>query len=135
MKTQVSNLRSGAKNQILNTEVDYSKLPQATSHNGHGGTNSAISYQVWEAVKYENSEVMTIKFLGKKYDLKANWSISKKSVSYNAILPNEIFEEITGFKVDNTRSASISIQSATDIILSNGKNYNRKACPSLIEIL
>ena len=38
MKTQISQLRSGTKNQVLNPEVDYSQLPNATSHLGHSGT-------------------------------------------------------------------------------------------------
>lgn len=134
-KTQISSLRSGTRNQILNTSIDYKQLPQATSHNGHGGTNGATCAEIWQRVKDENPDSLTFTFFGKQYTAKANWSGSGKSVAYYADIDTKNFEALTGHGVGKNCTATISIQSATTIMLQNGKNYYCYACPSLIEIL
>lgn len=135
MKTQISSLRSGTKNQILNPEVDYTQLPKATSHVGHAGTNAEESMRIFSLVKQENPEALKFSFQGLDFEAKANWSTSGKSVDYRATLPTELFEDLTGVKVGLGKTASISIQGASAIILDNGKNYQCQVCPSLITIL
>ncbi len=135
MKTQISNLKSGTKNQVLNSNVDYSKLPKATSHNGHAGSNSNEASNVWERVKSENQEQMTIKIFGKIINLTANWSLSRKSVSYSAAIDNAFLEDHFMLKSTKNKVASISINHSTRIEVSNGQNSFTYVCPSLIEIL
>lgn len=135
MKTQINNLRSGVKNQILNPNVDYNKLPQATSHIGHGGTNSEITSAVWEKVKFENPTAMTVIVKGIKFELTANWSGSGKSVTYSADVPAEMLKNVFHINPSRTNVATISIQSATTIMVQNGKNSYIQVCPSLVEIL
>ena len=72
MKTQISNLRSGTKNQILNPEIDYSKLQNATSHIGHSGTNHYEVESVWAKVISENPEKMKVIIKGIELEMKAN---------------------------------------------------------------
>jgi len=59
MKTQISQLRSGTKNQILNSEIDYSQLPKATSHVGHSGSNNADVESIWKRITNENPETIS----------------------------------------------------------------------------
>lgn len=135
MKTQISNLRSGTKNQILNKEIDYSQLPPATSHIGHSGTNADIVAEVWKKIKEENPDSMKIKIKGKILSLKANWSGSLKSVSYVSEISKEFLEEGFHMKSAENRNPYISIQFGNIILLHNGKNSFCSICPSLIEIL
>jgi hypothetical protein len=134
-KTQISILRSGTRNQVLNPSIDYKELPQATSHAGHGGTNGVTCGEIWQKVKDENPNSLTFTFFGKQYTAKANWSGSGKSVSYYADIETQDFEALTGHKVGKNCVATISIQSATTIMLQNGKGYYCYICPSLITIL
>lgn len=135
MKTQISNLRSGTKNQILNPQIDYSKLSAASSHVGHSGSNQNDVEQVWKQVITEHPEVMKVRVKGITIDLKANWSLSRKSVSYNGSLSKEDLEYKFFLKAAKNESPSISIQFGNIIVVSNGKNSFTHICPSLIEIL
>ncbi len=81
MKTQISHLRSGIFNQILNPAIDYSQLPKSTSHIGHAGSKHEECNKVWDAVKAENPESMTINVMGIEIKLAADWSFSRKSVA------------------------------------------------------
>lgn len=135
MKTQISNLRSGTKNQVLNPEFDYSKLPNATSHIGHGGTNQSEVESVWAKVILENPEKMNVVIKGIELEMKANWSLSRKSVSYNASISKEDLESKFGITPSKKETPYISIQFGNIIIVSNGKNSYSHICPSLIEIL
>lgn len=136
MKTQINELRSGTKNQRLNPEIDYTKLPQATSHIGHGGTNHEIVGDIWSKVKKENPEKMKIRLFGQVLELKANWSGSGKSVTYNAILDREFFKEnFKSLDLSKKNEPYISIQDGNYIIVHNGKNSYVHVCPSLIKIL
>lgn len=134
MKTQISSLRSGTANQILNPSVDYSTLPPATSHIGHSGTATKDVIPVWEQVKKEHPESMTVKLMGETLQLTANWSTSGKSVIYSATLSTE---QLAKFCIKNsaTKTGSLAIHSANNIVVSNGKNSYVHICPSLIEIL
>jgi len=135
MKTQISNLKSGTKNQILNPQIDYTTLPNATSHVGHSGSNQNDVEQLWKQVTSEHLEQMKVRIKGIEIDLKANWSLSRKSVNYNGSISKENLEEKFFLKAAKNESPSISIQFGNIIVVSNGKNSFTHICPSLIEIL
>ena len=133
--TQVKTLRSGTKNQILNPEVDYSVLPKATSHNGHSGSNQKEVEQVWERIKDEHPESMNVIVNGIEVKLTANWSGSRKSVSYDGSISIEDLESKFNIKAAKTGTPSISVQRGNIIMVSNGKKSFRTVCPSLVEII
>lgn len=135
MKTQISNLRSGTKNQILNPQIDYTKLPNATSHVGHSGSNHADVEQLWKQVIAEHPETMKVIVKGIEVHLNANWSLSRKSVSYWGTISKEDLEDKFSLKSSKKETPSISIQHGNIIVVSNGKNSFTHICPSLIEIL
>lgn len=135
MKTQISNLRSGTKNQVLNPEIDYTKLPNATSHIGHGGTNHAEVESIWNRVISENPESMKVIIKGIELEMEENWSLSRKSVSYNASISKEDLESKFGIAPAKKETPYISIQFGNIIIVSNGKNSYSHICPSLVEII
>lgn len=135
MKTQISHLRSGTRNQFLNSQIDYSKLPAASSHIGHGGSNSTEVRQFWDKVTLENPESMKIKIMDIEIVLTANWSKSRKSVVYFGSLEKKDLEEKFCVKSAINETPAISIHSANLISVTNGKNGNIYICPSLIEIL
>lgn len=135
MKTQISQLRSGTKNQILNPEMDYSKFPQATSHIGHSGSNHADVENIWTRVTSENPETMKVVVKGIELELNANWSICRKSVSYWGSISKEDLENKFYLKAAKKETPSISIQHGNIIVVSNGKNSYSHICPSLIEIV
>lgn len=135
MKTQISQLRSGNKNQILNSEIDYSQLPVATSHVGHTGSNNEDVETVWKRVTDENPETMKIVVRGLEVELKAKWSLSRKSVSYNGSISATDLEDKFFLKASKNGTPSISVQYGNIIVVSNGKNSFAHICPSLIEIL
>lgn len=135
MKTQISQLRSGTKNQILNPNVDYSKLPKATSHIGHGGTNSIEVGAVWEKIKLENPKRMKAIVDGIELEFTAHWSTSGKSVSYSAEISKTDLEKKFYLKAAKKETPYISIQSGNIIIVSNGKKSWTHICPSFVEIL
>lgn len=135
MKTQISQLRSGTKNQILNPEIDYSKLPNATSHVGHSGSNNADVESIWKQITDENPETMKVIIEGIEVDLKANWSLSRKSVSYWGSISKEDLENKFYLKASKKETPSISIQHGNIIVVSNGKNSFIHVCPSLIQVL
>ena len=135
MATQISNLRSGTKNQLLNQQIDYSILPPASSHVGHSGSNHNDVEQIWKQVISEHPEQMKVRVKGIEIDLKANWSLSRKSVSYNGPISKEDLEDKFFLKAAKNESPSISIQFGNIIVVSNGKNSFTPICPSLIEIL
>ncbi|MCO6367861.1 hypothetical protein GBO34_00850 [Roseivirga pacifica] len=135
MKTQISNLRSGTKNQILNPEIDYSQFPQATSHVGHSGSNHADVESIWSRVINENPESMKVIVKGIELELTANWSLSRKSVSYCGGISKQDLEGKFYLKASKKETPSISIQNGNIIVVSNGKNSYSHICPSLIEIV
>jgi hypothetical protein len=135
MKTQISQLRSGTNNQILNPEMDYYQRHKATSYVGHSGSNQADVESIWKRITCENPETMKIILKGIEVELKANWSLSRKSVSYWGSLSKEELEDKFYLKSSKKETPSISIQHGNIIIVSNGKNSFSHVCPSLIEIL
>lgn len=134
MKTQISQLRSGKKNQILNPEIDYSQFPKTTSHLGHSGSNHADVESIWNRVIEENPKSIKVLIKGIEIELKANWSISRKSVSYWGSISKEDLEDKFYLKASKKETPSISIQHGNIIIVSNGKNSYSHICPSLIDI-
>lgn len=135
MKTQLSNLRSGIKNQILNNNINYSLLPNATSHVGHSGSSHVEVITTWNKIIKENPETLKINLKGLEIELKANWSLSRKSVNYMANFPKELLEEKFYLKPSKKETPYICINNGNTIMISNGKNSYVFICPSLIEIL
>lgn len=135
MKTQISELRSGTKNQILNKEIDYSQLPPASSHIGHSGSNNYAVREVWEMVTSENPKKIKARIKGIEVELTASWSLSGKSVTYNCPISKEDLEEKFLIEASKKYSPSIAIQNANMIVVSNGKKSFKYICPSLVEIL
>lgn len=135
MKTQISQLRSGTKNQIINPDIDYSQLPKATSHLGHSGSNYADVESIWKRITGENPVKMTVIIKGVEVQLKADWSLSRKTVSYWGSISKEDLDDKFHLKASDKGTPSISIQHGNMIIVSNGKNSWSHLCPSLIEIL
>ncbi len=138
MKTQINNLRSGNFNQILNPAIDYSQLPKSTSHTGHVGSTHEECNKVWDAVKAENPESMTINiegFVQIEIKLAANWSLSRKSVSYSAAISVDDLSNVFGMIPAQNKQPFIVISDSTTIMVGNGKNESRFVCPSLINIL
>ncbi len=135
MKTQINNLRSGNFNQILNPAIDYSQLPKSTSHTGHAGSTHEECNKVWDAVKSENPESMTINVKGMEIKLAANWSLSRKSVSYSAAISADDLSNVFGMIAAQNKQPFIVISDSTTIMVGNGKNERIFVCPSLIHIL
>ncbi len=135
MKTQISHLRSGNFNQIINPAIDYSQLPKSTSHTGHAGSTHEECNKVWDAVKAENPESMTINIKGIEIKLAANWSLSRKSVDYSAAISADDLSNVFGMIPAQNKQPYIIISDATTIMIGNGKNERRFICPSLIHIL
>ena len=135
MNTQISKLRSGTKNQILNPEIDYSQFPQATSHVGHSGSNRTDVQEIWENVVSENPKSIRAIIKGVEVYLKANWSVSGKTVSYCGTISKEDLEDKFCLRAAKKEQPTISIQSGSDIIVSNGKKSYIHICPSLVKIL
>lgn len=134
MKTQISELRSGTKNQHLNSSVDYSLLPKASSHIGHSGSSSVDVMNNWNFIIKENEKEMKIEILGFQLFLTANWSVSKKSCFFYGTLPNELAIEF-GLVLPKEGNPSITICNGNTIMVHNGKKYYRFLCPSFIKIL
>ncbi|SFU77007.1 hypothetical protein SAMN05216480_1236 [Pustulibacterium marinum] len=134
MKTQIKNLRSGAKNQVLNSDVDYTLLPKATSHVGHAGSNYNDCQPVWKKVVAENSEQISVKIKGLKFTLKAIYSVSGKSVDYHTPLTNEELEILAPVK-PSRKPAYLIIGFSNRVEVSNGQNSHMVICPSLVDIL
>ena len=133
--TTFATLRSGAKNQILNPEVDYSTLSKSTSHNGHSGTNHKDVELLWKQVTALHPESMNVIVNGIEVNLTANWSVSRKSVSYDGSISIEDLESKFNIKAAKTGTPSISVQRGNIIMVSNGKKSFRTICPSLVEII
>jgi hypothetical protein len=135
MKTQISQLKSGTKNQIVNSKIDYSTLAQATSHVGHSGSSAVEVQMIWNQVTQENPETMKIRLMDLEIELTANWSMSRKSVSYHGSISKSELEDKFGLCSSEKATPSISIQDGNLIVVSNGKKAYTHICPSLIEIL
>ena len=135
MKAQISQLRSGKKGQLLNPSVDYSKLPQSTSQRSHCGTNEAEVASVWAKVVAENPEKMTAIINGLRVELKANRSVSGKSVTYYAEISKEDLENKFLVVPAKNENPYITIQQGNVITASNGQKGFTYVCPSLVQII
>lgn len=128
MKTQINSLRSGIKNQLLNRAVDYSQMPPATSHIGHGGTNHEITGKIFRKVLEENPDVMTIEVMGKKYEMNRNKDYFICEISG---------EDVKKFGVSPKKGKTglLTIQGGSIISVYNGGKGSGYLCPSFITIL
>lgn len=134
MKKQISHLRSGAKNQILNIEVDYSELPRQGLEDRHAGSPRAEWRDTFKKIKEENPEEMKIRLKGEELTLKAGYSLSEKSVWWSALLDKEFAGKFIKTSPNPSIRPSLTI-SEGGVIVYNGKNSDIELCPSLIEIL
>lgn len=133
MKTQIKDLRSGRATQVLNPNVDYSKLPQATSHVGHSGTNSVLVAEVFAKVISENPQELRIELKGFEFTLKANYSVAGNLKGYFTSITDEELVDISGL-MPSRMCASLSIYDGNNIEIRNGKKGYSYICPSLVTI-
>lgn len=135
MRTQINQLRSGLKNQVLNSNVDYTQLPKSSNHENHAGTNHILVREVWEKVKSENPTFLDIEIRGIRLRLKAHWSTSKLSCSYSTdITPEQLYELVYLVSAKN-KTPRLVIHDSNTIEVNNGKNSFRYLCPSFVTIL
>lgn len=134
MKTQISNLRSGTKNQITNPSVDYAVLPSSTSHVGHSGSSLTEVEKVWCQVSLENQESMKAIIKGVEVELIAKWSLSRKSVSYWANIDKDTLEGVFSLRSAKRGQPYISIQGANIVVVGNGQNSYSYICPSFVTL-
>ena len=135
MKTQISHLRGGNFNQILNPAINYSQLPKSTSHIGHAGSKHEECNKVWDAVKAENPDSITINVMGIEIKLAANWSLLRKSMYYSAAISADDLSNVFGMTPAQNKQPFIIISDSNTIMVANGKNESKFICPSLIHIL
>ena len=128
MKTQIKNLRSGLKNQILANN-------QLNSNVGQHGTNIIDVQNVWSKITEENPQSIKIQVKGIEAELTANWSLSGKSVNYVGSIQSDKLEQIFNLVPSKKSTPYIQIDFGNSIKISNGKNSYIYICPSLIEIL
>jgi hypothetical protein len=133
MKTQINQLYSGLKNQILNPATDYSHLTKSTSHNNHAGVNADLVQDVWNKVTYENPEYLNITIKGIALNLKANWSLSRKSCNYYCSLTVDQMIKLAGLAPAMGKTPSISV-CGNIVEIRNGKKSYVYICPSFIKI-
>ena len=137
MKTQITSLRSGTKNQILNSSIEYSPAPSKFDalQPNHSGSNQLKVDQIWEIIKTENPNGMKVQVLGIEVALTSNWSISRKSVSYIGAISKSDLEDKFGLKSSKEEDPYIIIHNANSIEVRNGKNAFKTICPTLVTIL
>jgi hypothetical protein len=135
MKTQIKNLRSGKKNQIVNPEIDYVGDRKSSEYLGHAGSSYEDVLSVWDRVTKENPDKMKIRVKGVEVELTANWSISGSSVSYFGSISKEDLESKFKLVSAKNENPSIKIDFGNIITVSNGKNSSVHICPSLVEIV
>ena len=125
-KTQITDLRIGKRGVMLNENIQYENK---------GGSNYEKVSETWSDVVKENPHELKILLLGKEYVLKANKSISGKSVIYFCFIENEDLEKfnLSISKNPNVRG-SLYIQ-GNEICVENGKSDLTYICPSLVDIL
>lgn len=134
MKTQIENLRSGKMNQLLNPNIDYTNLPQSSSHKSHCGSSFDIVSKTWASIIVENPTHMYILINDIYIKLTANWSESRKSVSYVGSLSKNQLEKF-GLNPALNKEPYVVIDDANSIKVSNGKNESVHICPSLVKII
>lgn len=135
MKTQINQLRSGIKNQVLNSNKDYSQLPKSTNHENHAGTNHILVREVWEKVMSENPTFLDIEIMGIRLRLKAHWSTSKLSCSYSTNITHEQLHRLAYLVPAKNKTPRLVIHDGNTIEVNNGKNSFRYLCPSFVTIL
>jgi hypothetical protein len=84
MKTQINTLVNGSSHVIGQEQV--------------AGTNNKIRSEIGNMVKAENPEVMAIKVKGIELLGRAQWSVSRKSVTWNFGLSIEEYIALSGGK-------------------------------------
>jgi hypothetical protein len=128
MKTQIKNLRSGLKNQILANN-------QLNSNVGQSGSNVIDVHNVWIKITSENPQSIKIKVMGIEAELTANWSLSGKSVNYVGSIESDKLEQTFNLVPSKKTTPYVQIDFGNSIKVSNGKNSYIYVCPSLVEII
>ena len=77
-------------------KTQISSLVKGDHRTSTVGTKSEIRNQIADQVKAENPERMKISIRGFEIELKANWSISRKSVTYFSEIPIALYTEFVG---------------------------------------
>ena len=85
MKTQINTLVNGSSHVIGQEQV--------------AGTNNKIRTEIADKVKAENPEVVAIKVKGIELIGRSNWSISRKSVTWNFSLSVDEYVALSGGKL------------------------------------
>ena len=119
-KTQISHLRSGIKKQI-------------TDQINPVGSNHCDVQDTWSKIGEENPEFLRIRVKGLELQLKAHWSLSRKSLSYSCTISKQDLE-LFGVVPAKNETPYIQVQ-GNEIKISNGKNAYCHICPSYIEII
>ena len=135
MKTQINQLRSGLKNQVLNSNVDYTQLPKSSNHENHAGTNHILVREVWEKVKSENPNFLDIEIRGIRLRLITHWSTSKLSCSYSTDITPEQLHELAYLVPAKNKTPRLVVHDGNTIEVNNSKNSFRYLCPSFVTIL
>ena len=90
------------------------------------GTNESIRYIVMSNIIKVNKYKMTIMFSGLKLELTANWSLSKKTVTWDKSLTQDEYIKLTGSIFGYSKknnNASISIDMTGRVTIYGGGNY------------
>lgn len=123
LKTQISGLKTGAKNQLPKTDSTII------------GTSHKEVAKIWEQVILENPKHITAIIEGKKIHFKATWSDSKKTVRYDATIENEYMQEKFFLTPAKNENGNITIQNGNTIIVTNGKKYFVYLSPAMVTII
>lgn len=125
MKTQIYTLVNGSSHVIGQEQVP--------------GTNNKIRTEIVNKVKAENPEVMAIKVKGIELLGRANWSISRKSVTWNFGLTVDEYITLSGSKLgvsprEGKNKPYLSISGMCEVQIGCG-NSNYYIPESWVEIL
>lgn len=137
MKTQINQLLSGSRTQVLNPNRDYTKLPQQSTEGRHSGSSASERAEVWRKVTSENIDGLYIDLDGLKLMLPRNISVSGKTITYSTYIMREQAQQILGgffpkfSKGDNYNL----VISESDVVVWISKKSYVTLCPSLITIL
>ena len=80
----------------INMKTQINQLVKGDHRTSIVGTKSEIRNEVARQVVSENPESMTISIHGIEIQLKANWSLSRKSVTYFGDIPVSLYYEFFG---------------------------------------
>jgi len=77
-------------------KTQINQLVKGDHRTSTAGTKSEIRKATADQVKIENPEIMKVCVRGVELSLKANWSLSRKSVTYFGEIPLSLYSEFFG---------------------------------------